>query len=191
MQYRESSGGSASIRPGKRKAPVEDRFDPYKRPRGSSPSFSMGSFQSSPSRPSNMPVPGMPQSPLPHFSSLLTSNNGANLRQGLGRNGHPYSRPLSSRSRAASPALSIGSTSGVLSSSLGNNNRGSFSLAQAFIPTGQAAQGVREMGQQGQQGGLGGLGLLTLHKDGNRVIREEEEGSSRPSSAGADRMDED
>ena len=69
-----------------------------------------------------------------------------------------------SRSRAASPALSIGSTSGVLSTSLGNNGttaggRPSFSLGQAFIPTGPGSSIIP---QGGAPQGLGGLGLLSL-----------------------------
>lgn len=135
----------------------------------------------------------VPPSPLPLYSSLLgTAANTANLRQGPGRNGHPYTRPMSSRSRAGSPALSIGSASGALSSSLGNSNRGTFSLAQAFVPTGQAAQaqgtpqGQMQGQGQAQQGGLGGLGLLSL---ANHM--EEEENIRSRSGSGNGGMEED
>jgi hypothetical protein len=86
----------------------------------------------------------------------------------------PY-RPLSSRSRQASPALSIGSTSGVLSTSLGGNNK---SLGGTFIPTGPAATLAAQQGQAPQ---LGGLGLLSLANVG-----EDTEGEVREDSAGRD-----
>ncbi|KAL7418707.1 hypothetical protein Q5752_006390 [Cryptotrichosporon argae] len=151
MQYREA-------RPGKRKANddrFDPRFDPYKRPRGSSPS----PFPSqSPSRPT-IPIPSSP-STHPSFAGLAYRQSKA------------YARPA--RSRAASPALSIGSTSGVLSTSLtslsgvpGPNGR---PLGGAFIPTGPGASAaVTAAGQAGQAPqGLGGLGLLSLAHEGER-----------------------
>ncbi|KAK4685876.1 hypothetical protein P7C73_g4262, partial [Tremellales sp. Uapishka_1] len=135
MQYRDSPV-SASVRPGKRKAQAEDRFDPYKRPRGSSPSLlSSPAYPLSPSRTSAMPIPSSPGHAL--------------LRHG--KPGHPYTRPMSSRSRAASPALST---------SLGNGRTG---LAGAFMPLPPA----------------GGLGLLSLAKGAkaNPMIRENSEES--------------
>lgn len=82
---------------------------------------------------------------------------------------------MASRSRAASPALSIGSTSGVLSSSL-NGNR---SLGGAFIPTGPGASAAVSAAQsQGAApGSLGSLGLLSLqgeHGDSQEMLRDEE-----------------
>ena len=109
---------------------------------------------------------------------------------------------MSSRSRAASPALSIGSTSGILSTSLerssgilnGREGRPSISLGQAFIPTGVGAQ-LQFEGAAPQ--GLGGLGLLSLAGLGERrisaddggmeVVREDSEGSED----GREAMDED
>ena len=79
---------------------------------------------------------------------------------------------MSSRSRAASPALSIGSTSGVLSTSLERssgvlNGRPSISLGQAFIPTGPGTPSMYPEGGAAPQG-LGGLGLLSLTRAGER-----------------------
>ena len=153
-------------------AAQDDRFDPYKRPRGSSPSFlaSSPALSLSPSR--STPAIPIPHSPshAPLYSSTLSSfNNNGSLASRQNRPAHPYTRPIASRSRAASPALSIGSTSGVLSTSLGNNNNGngagrpSFSLGQAFIPTGSGSGGIVQQGSAPQ--GLGGLGLLSLNRD--------------------------
>lgn len=160
----------------------DDRFDPYKRPRGSSPSLlgTSPALAVSPSR-STTGIP-TPQSPIhmPYYSSTL-SNTGNNIFAAASRqnrSNHPY-RPMSSRSRQASPALSIGSTSGVLSTSLGNSShtsggthgtRPSVSLGQAFIPTGAGSGGLYPPGQAPQA--LGGLGLLSL---GNRAAVEESE----------------
>jgi hypothetical protein len=127
-------------------AQPDDRFDPYKRPRGSSPSLQ----PMSPSRPmSGMPIPSSP------FGASNSSRR-------------PY-RPLSSRSRQASPALSIGSTSGVLSTSLGNNK----ALAGSFVPTGPAATLAAQQGQAPQ---LGGLGLLSLANVGEDTEGERNDG---------------
>ena len=78
---------------------------------------------------------------------------------------------MSSRSRQASPALSIGSTSGVLSTSLERssgilNGRPSISLGQAFIATGPGTPGMLPEGAAPQ--GLGGLGLLSLTRAAER-----------------------
>lgn len=154
----------------------------------------------SPGRPvMAIPIPHSPQhapfqpsglGPIPHLTaSALGSLGGSNTTPAHRR----YSRPLS-RSRAASPALSIGSASGVISSSLGSlsgggqlnvpgaggdgqpgtgglngrkrGNSGSgiaFSLATAFIPTGQGQGHLSGAGMTGAPpGGLGSLGLLSL-----------------------------
>jgi hypothetical protein len=112
---------------------------------------------------SAIPIPN-PQSPghIPIYPSALSASGSTAAGAGRPRPAHPYNRPLASRSRAASPALSIGSASGVLSSSLGNNGRegrGSFTLpgtlAGAFVPTGVTLQ-------NGGAQPLGGLGLLSL-----------------------------
>lgn len=106
-----------------------------------------------------MPIPQSP-SHLPLYSSALNTNTNAGIFSSR-PNRSAYGRPVvRSRSRQASPALSIGSTSGVLSTSLGNNGGGrpSVSLGQAFIPTGQGSGLV----QTGTAQGLGGLGLLSL-----------------------------
>lgn len=144
MQYRDPG------RPGKRKAASEDRFDPYKRPRGSSPS----PFQNaalSPSKSTSIPIPSSP-SHVPALSSALALGSPGYLPLSARPKSshHPYARPMSSRSRAASPALSIGSTSGVLSTSIKEGKP----LAGPFIPTGVA------VGEQ--QPSLGSLGLLSI-----------------------------
>ncbi|WVQ76189.1 hypothetical protein IAR50_005851 [Cryptococcus sp. DSM 104548] len=197
MQYRESGG--ASVRMGKRKA-QEDRFDPYKRPRGTSPSanlLSSSPFPLSPSRPSSIPIPASP-SHLPIYPSSLgsiaplgsTLGNGRSQHPSASRPGHPYARPIASRSRAASPALSIGSGPGSLGSGRGL-------LGQGGPANGNGNGNGNGAGTQGQ-GSLGGLGLLSL---ANRV-REEEEGEvdsepgQQPKRDGegakeTDRMDED
>jgi hypothetical protein len=135
-------------------AQPDDRFDPYKRPRGSSPSLA----PMSPSRPmAGMPIPNSP------FAASNSSRR-------------PY-RPLSSRSRQASPALSIGSTSGVLSTSLGSK-----SLAGTFVPTGPAATLAAQQGQAPQLGGLGLLSLANVgedlegERDGVEAEQEQEKG---------------
>lgn len=117
----------------------------------------------SPSRStSSMPIPQSPSHAPTHPSGLSSSQHSLFLNN---RSTRPYPRQIPrSRSRAASPALSIGSTSGVLSTSLGNNGgaaggRLSFSLGQAFIPTGPGS-GV--IPPNGAPQGLGGLGLLSL-----------------------------
>jgi hypothetical protein len=73
---------------------------------------------------------------------------------------------MASRSRAASPALSIGSTSGVLSTSLGNGGLvgPSRPLAGPFIPTGPGATAaVTAASTPGAApSSLGGLGLLSI-----------------------------
>jgi len=131
-------------------AQPDDRFDPYKRPRGSSPSLT----PMSPSRPiSSMPIPSSP------FAASNTSRR-------------PY-RPLSSRSRQASPALSIGSTSGILSTSLGTNPK---SLGGTFIPTGPAATLAAQQGQAPQLGGLGLLSLANVGEDTEGEVREDSSG---------------
>jgi hypothetical protein len=84
-------------------------------------------------------------------------------------NRRPY-RPLSSRSRQASPALSIGSTSGVLSTSLGTNNN--KTLGGNFIPTGPAATLAAQQGQAPQLGGLGLLSLANVGEDAEGEVRE-------------------
>ncbi|WWD22516.1 hypothetical protein CI109_107009 [Kwoniella shandongensis] len=192
MQYRESQGGSASVRPGKRKAQVEDRFDPYKRPRGSSPSFS---FPISPSRTtSSIPIPQSP-SHAPLYSSALASSQ---LRPTHARPSHPYARPISSRSRAASPALSIGSVGGSggngnLSTSLGSNPGGGAAMARGLSGLGSAIQ-VQGQGQGPPPRELGGLGLLSIQ---NRVREEDEDdrehdgGEMRREDSNESRMEED
>jgi len=114
----------------------------------------------SPSRPlSSMPIPSSP---------FAASNS----------NRRPY-RPLTSRSRQASPALSIGSTSGVLSTSLGTNTN--KSLGGNFIPTGPAATIAAQQGQAPQLGGLGLLSLANVGEDtegevrANSEVREEDD----------------
>ncbi|WVO16746.1 hypothetical protein L204_104430 [Cryptococcus depauperatus] len=129
MQYRESS----SFRTGKRKAVQDDRFDPYKRPRGTSPSFnshpSSSPFPLSPSRPTSISIPSIPASPshAPLYpSSLGASGGGSNLSRlshshgqqthpSGSRPNHPYTRPAIARSRAVSPALSasLGNVTGT------------------------------------------------------------------------------
>ena len=154
-----------------RPAQVDDRFDPYKRPRGSSPGLLNGSspFPMSPSRGSiSIPVPQSP-SLAPMFSSHRPVK-GAH---------HPYSRPMSSRSRAASPALSIGSTSGVLSTSLGRDGISSsgpsrgFSLAAAFCGPGVNAAVNAANSQGAAPQALGSLGLLSLANGGMQTDRDE------------------
>ncbi|WVF65924.1 hypothetical protein IAT40_000662 [Kwoniella sp. CBS 6097] len=180
MQYRESQGGQATVRPGKRKAQAEDRFDPYKRTRGSSPSLLNSSpFPISPSRTSSIPIPQSP-SHAPLYPSALSTSLGRG-HHGHSRAAHPYTRPMASRSRAASPALSIGSGGG-LSSSYGNNGNGSM-MARSFSLSGNGEDksGANRNGNgngsglgQGQgQGGqqLGGLGLLSIQ---NSVSEEDE-----------------
>ncbi|OCF31196.1 hypothetical protein I316_07164 [Kwoniella heveanensis BCC8398] len=181
MQYRESQGGQATVRPGKRKAQAEDRFDPYKRTRGSSPSLMNSSpFPISPSRTSSIPIPQSP-SHAPLYPSALSTSLGRG-HHGHPRAAHPYTRPMASRSRAASPALSIGSAGG-LSSSFGNNGVGSGSMmARSFSLSGGGASASGEgknngngngngtgFGLGGQQ--LGGLGLLSIQ---NSVSEEDE-----------------
>ncbi|WOO76909.1 uncharacterized protein LOC62_01G000523 [Vanrija pseudolonga] len=175
MQYRDP----VPIRSGKRKAAAEDRFDPYKRPRGSSPS----PFQNvalSPSKPTAIPIPSSP-SHAPHVGSALALGSPGYLN--LGRpvksaHPHPYTRPMSSRSRAASPALSIGSTSGVLSSSLGNGGLTGPSrpLGGPFIPTGPGASAaVNAASAPGAAPpSLGGIGFLSLTAAGMGVAEERE-----------------
>ncbi|OCF59640.1 hypothetical protein L486_02312 [Kwoniella mangroviensis CBS 10435] len=178
MLYRESQGGQATVRPGKRKAQAEDRFDPYKRPRGSSPSF-MGSspFPISPSRTNAIPIPQSPShAPLyPSSLSSLSASHPARHTQHGGRPQHPYSRPMTSRSRAASPALSIGSTNG-LSSSLGN---------KTF--TGNGGLQLQQQQHQPQQQ-LGGLGLLSLQ---NSRVDEEDEAQEMKRVDSEEKMEED
>lgn len=182
MQYRDPP----SIRTGKRKAAAsDDRFDPYKRPRGSSPSPFQQNIAVSPSKStgamnamSAVPIPSSP-SHLPLVGSALavTSPGYLSLGGGMGMGSHtrkppthPYTRPMSSRSRAASPALSIGSTSGVLSSSLGNGGLTGPSrpLAGPFIPSGPgsaaAVSAANAVGAAPRD--LGGLGLLSLANQG-------------------------
>ena len=129
-----------------------------------------------------MPIPQSPSHAPTYPSGLSSSQNSLFLNN---RSTRPYPRQMPrSRSRAASPALSIGSTSGVLSTSLGNNGgtaggRPSFSLGQAFIPTGPVS-GVVPPG--GAPQGLGGLGLLSLSnsesvREGRVDEEEEEEGA--------------
>lgn len=183
MQYRDPP---TSIRAGKRKgkcrqilsrsarwpwthatAVAEERFDPYKRPRGSSPS----PFQNvalSPSKPMAIPIPSSP-SHIPALPSSLAHSLPGYMSLGPARPHkpvHPYTRPMSSRSRAASPALSIGSTSGVLSSSLGNNGltKEGRPMAGPFIPAGAGAkEAVNAAVDAGAApGSLGSLGLLSL-----------------------------
>ncbi|CAK9785548.1 hypothetical protein CC85DRAFT_327288 [Cutaneotrichosporon oleaginosum] len=164
MQYRDPP---TSIRTGKRKAGAEERFDPYKRPRGSSPS----PFQTavmSPSKPMAIPIPSSP-SHAPVLSSTLALSSPGYLNLASARPhkpAHPYTRPMSSRSRAASPALSIGSTSGVLSTSLGNNGltKDGKPLAGPFIPSGPGAkEAVSAAFEAGAAPGqLGSMGMLSL-----------------------------
>ncbi|WWC58138.1 uncharacterized protein I303_100673 [Kwoniella dejecticola CBS 10117] len=191
MHYRESQGGQATVRPGKRKAQAEDRFDPYKRPRGTSPSL-LGSspFPISPSRTNAIPIPQSP-SHAPLYPSTLSSLSTSQTTGRHTRPAHPYTRPMTSRSRAASPALSIGSASG-LGSSLGNNGGRGFNLSANF--TNSNSNGNTNTGVQLPQQ-LGGLGLLSLQ---NRLNEEdeklgggEEEEMLREDSAEADRMEED
>ncbi|ORY25083.1 hypothetical protein BCR39DRAFT_600290 [Naematelia encephala] len=175
MQYRESQGGSASVRPGKRKAQNDDRFDPYKRPRGTSPGLltSSPAFPMSPSRTTSaIPIPQSPGHATLNPSVLSTSGS-FTLRM-------PTRRPPTgyARSRQASPALSIGSTSEVLSTSLATaTGRPSINLGSAFIPTG--LQGgmaiVNAANERGNAPGLGGLGLLSLRSTDTVAERDEDE----------------
>jgi hypothetical protein len=189
MQYREPTSG----RPGKRKGKyrvqhfaacmrtnrlaVDDRFDPYKRPRGGSPSpFQTAAL--SPSKPSSIPIPSSP-SHAPHVGSALALGSPGYLSLGPSRKvAHPYTRPMASRSRAASPALSIGSTSGVLSTSLGNGGMHGPNrpLAGPFMPTGPgAAAAVSAASAPGAAPGtLGSLGLLSLGRMAQQVKEEDE-----------------
>ncbi len=124
-------------------AQTDDRFDPYKRPRGSSPSLvtSSPAFPLSPSRSTTaMTMPQSPGHPPLYPSTLSTSIPTRHSKP----HGHPYTRPMASRSRAASPALSTGS-------------RASFTL-----------------GQLGAGTGLGGLGLLSLTNGIGRSGRKED-----------------
>ncbi|AAW46138.1 hypothetical protein CNK00920 [Cryptococcus deneoformans JEC21] len=171
MQYRESLGGSASLRPNKRKA-QEDRFDPYKRPRAASPSLlSSPAFPLSPSRPTSIPIPASPSHAPLYPSALSTSHPrsvggvGAQTHPSSSRPNHPYTRPMASRSRAASPALSAGS---------GGTSLGRERYLGQHVQNGNNGHGG--------QGALGGLGLLSL---ANRV-REEDEKEER-----GERMEED
>lgn len=216
MQYRESSGGSASVRPGKRKgahrllmpdsdltnlsAQVDDRFDPYKRHRGSSPSLPPATgYPMSPSRPTAaIPIPPSPGYNL--YSTMLstsTSTPGQGGREQINlrtKANHPYTRPMASRSRAASPALSIGSTSGSLGTGGGGlgSGRGSFALGGAFNQVNNGGPGVPAPA-------LGGLGLLSLAHRGEEVgmIKEDREGEEgedmgrTDSGMGSERMEED
>ncbi|WVR03600.1 hypothetical protein IAU60_000592 [Kwoniella sp. DSM 27419] len=190
MQYRESQGGQATVRPGKRKvaSQAEDRFDPYKRPRGSSPSLlGTSPFPISPSRPTAIPIPQSP-SHAPLYPSALSTSLGRGHHT---RTTHPYTRPMASRSRAASPALSIGSAGGM-GTSVGNGG----TLGRSFSLSGFASNASG--GGQGQQN-LGGLGLLSLQNrvseedEGIADAREGETGSAdmRRGSSGESRMDED
>lgn len=174
---------------------VEDRFDPYKRPRASSPSPFQALSPSKPTGVAPVPIPSSPSHAPLVASSLATSSPGY-LSLGQSRvkpPHHPYTRPMASRSRAASPALSIGSTSGVLSSSL-NGNR---TLGGAFIPTGPAATAAASAAQsQGAAPGLGSLGLLSLQGEGageQEMLRDEvcEEGRRSSGHAPSDAMEED
>ncbi|WRT63832.1 uncharacterized protein IL334_000757 [Kwoniella shivajii] len=168
MLYRESQGGQATVRSGKRKAQVEDRFDPYKRPRGSSPSLINSSpFPLSPSRTSSIPIPQSP-SHAPLYPSTLSSLSTSLQRHT--RPAHPYTRPMANRSRAASPALSIGSAGG-LSSSLGNKGNGNPG------------------GGGGQQ--LGGLGLLSIQHSVNEEDEREGTGEDMRREDSGERMEED
>ncbi|BEI81763.1 hypothetical protein CcaverHIS002_0209230 [Cutaneotrichosporon cavernicola] len=164
MQYRDPPN---SIRSGKRKAGTEERFDPYKRPRGSSPS----PFQNvalSPSKPMAIPIPSSP-SHAPVLPSSLALSSPGYLNLGATRPlkpAHPYTRPMTSRSRAASPALSIGSTSGVLSTSLGNNGltKDGKPMVGPFIASGpgakEAANAAIDAGAA--PGQLGTMEMLSL-----------------------------
>ncbi|WVQ93554.1 hypothetical protein IAU59_000629 [Kwoniella sp. CBS 9459] len=205
MQYRESQGGQATVRPGKRKAQAEDRFDPYKRTRGSSPSL-LGSspFPISPSRTSSIPIPQSP-SHAPLYPSALSTSLGRGHHNAHTRATHPYTRPMAGRSRAASPALSIGSTGGGgLSSSYGNNG-GASMMARSFSLSGNSngnGNGNGEgrgngnsiaagnsngsgQGQGGQQ--LGGLGLLSIQHS----VSEEDEREDTDEGGDEMRMEED
>jgi len=102
-------------------------------------------------------------SPSRPLSSIPTSPFAAS-----NTNRRPY-RPLSSRSRQASPALSIGSTSGVLGTSLGSNTN--KSLGGNFIPTGPAAALAAQQGQAPQLGGLGLLSLANVGEDAEGEVR--------------------
>lgn len=196
MQYRDPGsragkrkGEPSSIQALTPAANVEDRFDPYKRPRASSPS----PFQAlSPSKSGVAPVP-IPSSPshAPLVASSLATSSPGYLSLGQSRvkpPHHPYTRPMASRSRAASPALSIGSTSGVLSSSLNGK------IGGAFIPTGPGASAAVSAAQsQGAApGSLGSLGLLSLqaeHGDQQEMLRDDVCDERRGSAE--DAMDED
>ncbi|GMK59903.1 hypothetical protein CspeluHIS016_0901200 [Cutaneotrichosporon spelunceum] len=165
MQYRDPPN---SIRAGKRKAGTEERFDPYKRPRGSSPS-PLQNAALSPSKPMAIPIPSSP-SHAPVLPSSLAFSSPGYLNLGASRPlkpAHPYTRPMTSRSRAASPALSIGSTSGVLSTSLGNGGltKDGKPMVGPFIAAGvgakEAANAVMDAGAA--PGKLGSMEMLSLH----------------------------
>lgn len=198
MQYRDPP---TSIRAGKRKgtyrqrlympysrcllahftAVAEERFDPYKRPRGSSPS-PFTNVALSPSKTAAIPIPSSP-SHIPALpSSLALSSPGyLSLAPSRPKPAHPYTRPMSSRSRAASPALSIGSTSGVLSSSLGNNGltKEGKPMAGPFIPSGPGAkEAVHAAVDAGAApNSLGSLGLLSLRA--HLMAQEDQDDSDR------------
>jgi hypothetical protein len=73
---------------------------------------------------------------------------------------------MTSRSRAASPALSIGSTSGVLSTSLGNNGlmKDGKPMAGPFIPSGPGAKEAinAAIDATAAPGQLGNMEMLSL-----------------------------
>jgi len=79
---------------------------------------------------------------------------------------------MSSRSRAASPALSVGSTSGVLSTSLSSARSSATFLGGAFVPTST----IGNQPQLEAAPNLGGLGLLSLSQP-QQVAKEERRGS--------------
>lgn len=116
-----------------------------------------------------IPIPSSP-SHIPALPSSLALSSPGYLNIGPARPqpkpAHPYTRPMSSRSRAASPALSIGSTSGVLSSSLGSNGltKEGRPIAGPFILAGNGAKEVLSAAIEGgaAPGSLGSLGLLSL-----------------------------
>lgn len=87
----------------------------------------------------------------------------------------------------------------MLSTSLGNSTAGgrpSFSLGQAFIPTGQGSGQLLQQG--GAPQGLGGLGLLSLSnnqrmrergEDEEVLNEEDEEGGGEGGEEGEERRD--
>ena len=90
-------------------------------------------------------IPHSPQHVPLYPSALSASGPSLTTRH---TKSHPYTRPMTSRSRAASPAQSVAGAPG---------SRAGMGLSQAFVPIPEAAPHA-----------LGGLGLLTLSGERRR-----------------------